>query len=195
MSLHGQVDPLRTLVVATCDEPIRAEEVPGVRVLRYHGDWNISRWWNLGLDFAAAAEGGGEHEVLVLNADATVGVGTVSALRFALHFHQLAISAPDVHSVSRNGCTVIHRELVPLPKIESLPGYCFMVRGELDLRCDTRFKGWYNEDDLEWQARRVGGVGLVPNAVVHHADGGFGAAEAETGLRLFKERWGSVPWV
>lgn len=195
-SVRTQVDPLRILVIATCAKPIASREVdPGVRVLRYEGDWNISRWWNLGLDFAAVEERGRDHEVLVLNADATLERDAVSALRFSLRYNQLAVVAPDVHGVMPAGPTIVHRELRPLSKAESLAGCCFMVAGEKDLRCDPLIPGWYNEDDLDWQARRAGGVGLVPLHLVNHTDHGAGSQLGDVGLARFTEKWGSVPWI
>lgn len=186
------VDDLHTLVIATCDQPITSTEALNSRVIRYHGDWNMSKWWNLGLDFAAAQERGENHEVLVLNADAVLAAGAVDRLRVTMREVGAAMATPD-RSGTRNAPELM-TELRPFPKILSAAGYAFMLAGENGLRCDTRFPGWYNDDDIEWQARQRGGVVIEPRAHVQHEGHNTGHEFGTESHALFVSKWGSEPW-
>lgn len=194
-SLHrDNISPHNIFVIANGEDPIKLGEIGGMaRLIPYEGDWNMSKWWNLGMDAAACAAHGREHEVLVLNADATIEPGFTPALQHALRQYDLAITAPDLHGVNTDFLRV-NRALTPLRKAESMPGCAFMLRGEADLRCDTRFPGWFNDDDIEWQGRSRGGVGMVSDAIVHHTDHGCGDQFRDEGLAMFREKWGQDPW-
>ncbi len=131
----------------------------------------------------------------MLNADATIEPGCTHALRHALRGYDLAIAAPDLHDVNGPHSIRVNRALIPMSKYESMPGCAFMLRGESDLRCDTRFPGWFNDDDIEWQGRSRGGVGMVSDAIVHHIDHGTGDEFQIGGLEMFRLKWGCDPWV
>lgn len=192
------VDLRHILVVSNGEDPIwekdfGAHDTPVI--LGYRGDWNMSKWWNFGMDWAASDAAGRDHEVLVLNADATVEPGCIEKLSSALRTFDLAIAAPDYYKTNGKRAVRINNELIPLMKSESMPGCAFMVRGEIDLRCDTRIPGYFNDDDIEWQGRTRGGVGMVRDAVVNHVDHGCGQEYSEEGLLVFWSKWGNDPWI
>lgn len=196
-SVHAAgVGPHRIFVVTNGDDPIKSGEIGGAaRLIHYEGEFNMSRWWNLGLDCIAAENRGHEHEALVLNADALVDDDCIGLLAVMLRSRELAVTAPDIYKFNEPHQSVrILRELLPLTKAESLPGCCMMLRGELDLRFDTRIPGWFNDDDMDWQGRERGGVGMVRDAVVHHTDHGTGGSFRDEGLAVFKAKWGWDPW-
>ena len=193
--LAAGIPPTRILVIATDADAIRSNELPvaNIAVHRYLGEWNMSKWWNLGLDIAAAASRGLPHEVLVLNADATVDGVAIYEMALHLRLHGCSMASPD-RSGTRQLPHVM-KELRPYPKAMNAAGCAFMLAGEHGLRCDTRLPGWFNDDDIEWQARAHSGVVIVPTAFVHHTDHGAGGEFKEEGLKVFREKWKSEPWI
>lgn len=56
----------------------------------------------------------------------------------------------------------------PVLKPHRMIGYAFVVDGQANLRADERFRWWYGDDDLEWQARAAGGTVRVGGVTVEH---------------------------
>lgn len=83
-----------------------------------------------------------------------------------------------------------------------MPGWAFILNAAVPaLNFDERFVWWWNDTDMDWQARANGGMVLtgwpaVPN--VHPND--FTASKPELGAQVgrdrlaFQEKWGGCPW-
>lgn len=73
-----------------------------------------------------------------------------------------------------------------------------MLAGESRLRLDSQFRWWYSDDDLEMQARRAGGAGVVAGTgLVPGPDTALSeekTAWAQEDRRRFVAKWGCEPW-
>jgi len=160
---------------------------------------NISRWWNLGLDWIEKTETkrNGDikpHHVLILNADARIAPEGVAKLSWALDHHPAARMAGPKRGL---GIVFEHRpEAVGLEA--RVPGWCHMIRGDERLRYDEQFRWWFSDDDLEWRCRRDGGTMLVGHIEARHLGDGMPKGEllelAKADRWKFQEKWGSLPW-
>lgn len=151
-------------------------------------DRNISRWWNLGLDFLADL-GLPEWNVLVLNDDVVLGPGVVSELVQALRSGSADLAYPGAIGGT-----------VPEGDPRRITGWCFMLRGESGLRLDESMAWWYGDNDLDWRARQAGGAISVPALRVTHRDpNGYTnrvpglAMQAGRDRETFLKKWGRLP--
>jgi hypothetical protein len=185
----------RTVIVTTEPEPIGPTQVKAAAVLcSPEPDINISRWWNLGLDWIAAHAGHKPWEVLCMESDVRIDFSTLARLHLVLRTKRLAMVGADWYGVAQEPVE-IRRELEPETIEHRLPGVCMLVAGELGLRFDEQFRWWYADDDFEWQHRKAGGTGLVRDTTIGHGAGhpleGERAAYAEVDYRRFVAKWGS----
>lgn len=161
---------------------------------------NLSRLWNVGLDFIdddARARGFTQWDIMIINDDVDIPAEWFSAV-----FHQLrarnvvAVSTHAIRSVSevrelrRPNEGGLYWRLCP---------WAFVIRGELGIRADERLRWWYGDTDLDWSARNLGGVAIVPGPVVtnKHANSTTVGALAEQAGRdreTFAAKWGAAPW-
>lgn len=189
--------PARTVVVTTWPDPIQPYDLdPCVTVLiSPEPGINISRWFNLGLDYIARNEDG-PYEVLCMGSDVRITRETVEVLVRELREHKLAMVGADWYGVA-TGPVEIHRELVPGSVYHRVPGVAMLAAGELGLRFDEQFRWWYADDDFEWQHRQAGGTGLVRGQTLQHGAGTPLDAErsqyAVEDLPKFRDKWGTVP--
>jgi hypothetical protein len=166
-----------------------------VTVLTDHDEGiNISRWWNLGLDWIAEHADPGPYEVLCAESDVRITGPTLDRLRAALRGHGLAVVGADWYGVTP-GAVEIQHDLTPGPLTHRLPGVCLLVAGELQLRYDPQFRWWYADDDFEWQHRKAGGSGLVGGTSIDHGPGRPLADERATYALVdyprFIAKWGA----
>lgn len=179
-----------------------------VKVVRWPEDPpNISRLWNLGLDWAAAdvrrmqARGGlgwEEWNVLIVNDDVICPPGLVETLGKRMRARGAAMAYPDQAGGSAE---VLHTEPGPVPLSQRITGYAFMLRGEEGQRIDEGMSWWFSDDSADWEARERGGSLLVPGVPVEHR-----APDVQTQSRpglveqtcrdreTFVARWGKAPW-
>lgn len=161
---------------------------------------NLSRMWNLGLDQAAAlAAEAGELEfiVAVLNDDISTPAGFVQRLGNAIIVGDVAAAFPDQNGVGHG----LLSSAGPVPIRMRMCGYAFALRGSKNLRADETLQWWYGDDDLDWQARRAGGVVCVGGLHVSHFDpNGFTGRtpelheQAGRDRESFARKWGMTPW-
>ena len=161
---------------------------------------NISRWWNLGLDYAQRIEGGNEHVVAVLNDDVIVPKGFVQRLAVFITTQDAVAAYPDQHDyfIGKGGC-LKHTVAEPVSLYTRMCGYAFALRGSARLRADEKLEWWYGDDDLDWRARQAGGSVLVGGLKVQHVSPNsttIGELAAQTGRdrQTFINKWGRAPW-
>lgn len=147
-ALLPQVDRVFLIQTQPFTPPVAAADLT---CLPWSGaERNISAWWNLGLDAAAADAGGQPHDVLVINDDAIAPPHLTGALSAAMRAGTADLAYPAV------------------PGREWITGWCFMLRGETGLRADPQFAWWYSDDDLCLQAKAAGGVARAYGCQVTH---------------------------
>jgi hypothetical protein len=190
--LNHPVD--RTVVVTTHPEPIDPNEIPGATVLlSSESGINISRWWNLGLDWIEQHHEPGRYEVLCMESDVRIEWATLARLRGVLRGYNLAMVGADWYRVATSPVETRY-DLDPEPMEHRIPGVCMLVAGELGLRFDEQFRWWYAADDFEWQHRKAGGTGLVRGTTIEHGPGrpltGERAEYAEVDYQRFVAKWG-----
>lgn len=114
---------------------------------------NISTMWNLGLSSAHRYAADRPYDVAILNDDVIVPPDWFNRVTAAM-----AVLGPGRASA---GC--VRRALDP-----RMTGYAFILNGDDSLRADERFQWWFGDDDLERQARALGGVAYAVGADVIH---------------------------
>jgi GT2 family glycosyltransferase len=158
---------------------------------------NISRLWNIGLDWAREQAGDAEYAVAVLNDDLVLPPRFLDVMVDALRRTGAAAAFP----ARVEGLEELHLTTSgPVPRQARMTGFAFVLRGSAGLRADERFRWWCGDDDLEWTARERGGTVRVPLTVEHLHPGASTDAnpvlEARTRLDMdaFVEKWGRRPW-
>lgn len=205
--LLSDLDPDRTVIVDNGSVPpvldAAGSQRVAVKVLRILDDPpNLSALWNAGLDEVAHRIGPDQpYEVAVLNDDLRIPAGVLEGLAAALRATGAAIAFPDVHGLLRPGQTDMLTTAGPHNLFHRMTGFCFLLRGELGLRIDERFRWWYGDDDLEWRAALAGGVLRVGGLTVDHLypNGSTAAspvltARANADRHTFIAKWGHAPW-
>jgi hypothetical protein len=180
----------RTVVVTTLPEPIDQRDFLGVTVLLSpESGVNISRWWNVGLDWIEQHHEPGPYEVLCMESDVRIEWSTLTQLRMVLRGYNLAMVGVDWHGVATSAVETRY-DLDAWPVEHRIPGVCMLVAGELGLRFDEQFRWYYANDDFEWQHRKAAGTGLVRGLTIEHGPTGERAEYAETDRRRFIAKWG-----
>ena len=163
----------------------------------------LYRFWNLGLQFAeenAVVHGAAQWNVGIFNDDALVPQQWWKTVEFALRCYNTP-SPPAIactHPYRPLGDPIVH--VTPNRVLhDRMCPWAFMLRGELSLRADERFKWWWGDTDFEWQATLAGGVLIVPGPLVinEHADSTTHGELMEQAGRdgvQFQVKWGQRPW-
>jgi hypothetical protein len=186
------------VIVATVPEPLTADELDGYanHVISYPTpEQHISRWWNAGLDYIESVRASRRHwEVLAISSDYQGTPYSVAVLGTFLRCRDLVMVGPDHHSDQERIFTFDQQRNV----MERVPGACWMLRGESGLRVDTDFRWWYSDDDLEMQARKAGGVGVVPGTGLVSGLDSYLSEEkaiwAAEDRAKFIDKWSRQPW-
>jgi hypothetical protein len=184
----------RSVVVTTLPAPIDPDDLPGVTVLiSPEPGVNISRWWNVGLDWIEHNHELGPYEVLCLESDVLIEWSTLFRLRSVLRNYNLSMVGADWCGVVKSAVETRY-DLEAWPMEHRIPGMCMLVAGELGIRFDEQFRWWYADDDFEWQHRKAGGTGLVRGTSFQHGPGqpltGEHAEYAEVDRQRFIAKWG-----
>lgn len=102
----------------------------------------------------------------------------------------------------------IQSVLTPILKTEPdadihnrMQGSACIFRGEVGLRADERMHWWWQDTDLDWQARKAGGMVIAPGPVAAntlpndftYSVPGLNERAGLDGL-VFKDKWGWNPW-
>jgi hypothetical protein len=189
----------RTVVVTNGQHPITEHELPQ-HIIQAGMEINISRWWNLGLDWIWEQETDpstgkvNRHHVLILNADARIRPQGVARLSWALDTNRGFALA---HPKAGVGIDRVH---VPGPYglQVRMTGWCFMLTSDVPIRADEQFNWWFGDDDVEWRAAQEGGVLRVGRVeAAHLGDGtprGDLARIAREDMARGEEKWSIRPW-
>lgn len=190
----------RVILVANGPEPPTQAEIPEATVIATREqEISLTRWWNEALEYVSA-RAPAVHNIYVFDADSMASPAVVRQLAVVLRRESVAATCPDRHGTLTDGDVHIERRLVAQPQALRMTGYCFMLRGELGLRADTQFRFWYCDDDMEFQARVAGGVGMVGGCSVGHPVTGRPPSPyiqrcAEEDREKFIQKWGTHPWL
>jgi len=168
-ALVDQVDV--TVVVWTSSAVPNTDDVvwsmPGVHVLfDLEQPKNISRWWNLGLDYVDTmiSPDAGWWHTAVINDDVIIPPGWFATLAETITRHDLAAAC----SGGREYSLRIHTKPFDGNIFTRLQGFAFMLAGEKQLRVDEELVWWCGDNDLDHKARKAGGMGMVPGFHVEH---------------------------
>lgn len=165
-------------------------ELPlGCDLIRYEVEVpNISTMWNLGIKSALGAEA---TFVAVLNDDAIVGPDWFSKVTAGMLSNGAVVGCMD---------DVGHEYLrtTESPSLPRLTGFAFILNTASGLMLDEQFQWWWGDTDFDWQARRAGGMVVVPGTIEHRYPNstttGILAEIAAQDRERFIAKWGSAPW-
>jgi hypothetical protein len=187
----------RTVVVTTPPDPIDPHELPGATMLLASElGVNISRWWNVGLDWISEHHEVGCYEVLCMHSDVRIEWSTLARLRSVMRGYNLAMVGADRFGVAATAVETRY-DLEAWSVEHRIPAECTLVAGELGLRFDEQFRWRYANDDFEWQHRKAGGTGLVRGVTFECGSGqacsGEDGQHAESDRERFVAKWGGPP--
>lgn len=185
---------------------------------------NLSRLWNIGLDWAAGLEQrqlrcdymlaadesavlrAPEYAVAILNDDVVLPSGFLGHMADALEHHGADIAFPGPYANETLRCV---RKGPVQSLAHRMTGWCFVLRGSAGLRADERLRWWCGDDDLEQQAlqggrgtvgvaQRVFNTGSYDTDLRHlHPDEstvGVLREQTEKDMATFVKKWGFRPW-
>jgi hypothetical protein len=176
-SLINQVDLL--FLIQTRDFPVPPH--PRLACLPWDSsrELNISEWWNIGIKFAAVtANGRAEWDVLIVNDDVVAPPHLAAALSSGMREMKADLAWPPAAAG---------------PRVGTVTGWCFMLRGESGIMADPQFHWWHGDDDIYLQALHAGGVTQVEGCQVRHLHpGGHDrqmAARTALDTEFFRKKW------
>jgi glycosyltransferase involved in cell wall biosynthesis len=164
---------------------------------------NLSRLWNLGLDWCAARarmDGHDTWDVAILNDDAIPPPRWFERVSYAMRIRDAAAASSHPFAPVEEGPRVdFHGPDGPPGVHNRLTGWAFILRGEAGLRFDERLRWWCGDDHMSWQARRNGGLvhlGGVPvaNTLANASTTGVLAEQAAKDMQTFVDITGVRPW-
>lgn len=161
---------------------------------------NLSRLWNIGLDAVKITMdliGEDLWDVAIFNDDAVLPADWWDEVARHLRDSPAAAACRPMNSHVLGG-PVLKTE-PDNDIVKRLCGWAFMMRGEFGLRADESFRWWWGDTDLDWQARRIGGVIMVPGEQVKNTHANMStvgelAEQADRDRQTFIDKWGWAPW-
>lgn len=153
---------------------------------------NLSRAWNMGLDWAREEADGEPLYVAVLNDDVLVGDGWFQHTLRNMFDQNAIAGATGPHDV-------VLRQPGIVPVHMRMPGWAFVLDMQLAPRVDEQFVWWCGDTDLDWQCRRDGGFAMCrgPQVVNRFADQsthGIRQVHAAEDMQRFVDKWGERPY-
>lgn len=159
---------------------------------------NLSKIWNIGLDYARELAKGEDYVVAVFNDDLTLPSGIVQ--RLAAMIQQTEAAAAFVDYVPGDGFQFFDHT-TPWHLGNRMCGYAFALRSNAELRADEDFLWWWGDSDLDLRARRSGGVVAVQvPGLTHHDPNGYTNRDpalyeqAGRDRETFQRKHGFLPW-
>jgi len=157
---------------------------------------NLPRLWNIGFDqIDMIAEG--PYKVAVLTDDVRIPEGWFEAVATAIDETGAAAgcSSPWNGHLTQQ----ILKKHPDADIMNRMYGPAFMVDSRAHLRADETLKWWWNDTDLDWQARLMGGMVVIPthpvvNLYPNASTVGVNAEQAGRDREAFGRKWGWHPW-
>lgn len=196
-ALRPQVDHI--MVIQAGNNVTPRDYPAGVTLAADQGAPNISRWWNIGIDWArdtATQLGHLQWDVAIINDDVIVPEGWVCYVADDLRdFGAVA----GCSGGPREGVLVVHRRAAPVPLHDRIQGFAFILVGESGIRADEEFTWYFSDDNLGYEAASMGGMAMKPGCHVRHLyPNGQMTAELQVqnslSAQAFVKKWGKLPW-
>lgn len=162
---------------------------------------NLAALMNSGFEWAArsAAQWSyAEWDVAVLCDDVEAPDGWYDAVAGCIR--QMGVVAGSTHQIQAVASPLIKHS--PDNDIcNRMQGSAFIMRGEVGLRADEDMHWWWQDTDLDWQARCAGGMVIAPGPIaVNSRPNDFTVSRPELNEQagrdgeVFARKWGSRPW-
>lgn len=192
-------DDVNVVVVDTGYDP-PLESSLGVTVLQDRElPKNISRWWNVGMQYAHDNHEHEQYAIAVLNDDLRLPPQFVRRLARRMWERNAACAYPNQHG--NGGPDLLYRVPGRIDLAQRIVGYAFVLDGQRKIFADERLSWWYGDDDIDWIARSHGGSLLVGDLKVQHLSANGWQADDPNLLEQigqdrvnFKVKWGDTPW-
>lgn len=160
---------------------------------------HLYRMWNDGLNAVekcAYNAGYNRWNVAILNDDAVIHPTWIDIVSYNLRKYN--VSAASTLAIGSGSHNRIVREITDHAYSSRLCPWAFMLAGEQKLRADERFRWWYGDNDLDWQARQLNGVLLigsppVSNKYANSTTVGVLAEQAGRDSTAFLDKWKIMP--
>lgn len=164
LAIEPQVDEVIVIEAGPSVTPVPWVEHP----LLVDPELNISKWWNLGLqqiDTLTRLWGAVQWNVAILNDDTIVPAGWMEACSSAMRQENAAAACSGGTSIPHR---VIHREPGPVGLMTRMKGFAFVLAGEKGVRANEQLRWYFSDDHVDWMARRLGGMVMIPGFGVEH---------------------------
>ena len=128
---------------------------------------NISRWWNLGLEWAQTVAMSLEEnvwDIAIINDD--VEVPPTWLCYIADDMRQLG--CVGACSGGNGSSAVIHRAPATVSAFTRLQGFAFVLAGESGIRANEEYRWYFSDDHIDFTARTLGGSVMFPGCHVTH---------------------------
>lgn len=193
--IRGQVDEIVLVEGGPEAQMLNWADFPIIR----EPELNISKWWNLGLALIESRAREHEHpkwDVAILNDDALVPTGWMDAVADTMREVGAAAACSGGNAVPYQ---TMHTEPGPVGLMTRMKGFAFVVAGEKGIRADEKLAWYFSDDHVDWMARRLGGMLVVPGMGVEHLypnsqmTAELQAQVAEDAAHFYAY-WGMRPW-
>jgi glycosyltransferase involved in cell wall biosynthesis len=160
---------------------------------------NISKWWNLGLKLIESRVQQARlprWDVVILNDDAIIPDNWVQAVAGSM---REAGAAAACSGGTRLPYRVLHTEPGPVGLMTRMQGFAFVLAGEKGIRADEKLHWYFSDDHVDWMARKLGGMLMIPGMGVEHLypnsqmTAEMQAQVAEDAAHFYGY-WGMRPW-
>lgn len=159
---------------------------------------NLSRLWNIGLNAVKLLTDFNSDDfwdVAIFNDDAVVPRDWWDDVSSNMRKSPAIIACRPGHRTNE----LVLKTEPDANMSHRMCGWAFMMRGELGLRANESLRWWFGDTDLDWQARRAGGMLLVPgepvgNTYANQSTTGVLADQAGQDRETFIDKWGWTPW-
>ena len=176
---------------------------PCVRTLIYDPTQppNLAQLMNDGLDVVARwaqEQSADAWDVAILCDDVAPAPNWFDSVRNCMRLHNCV--AGSTHQAIPVTAPIV--KLQPDRDIYNrMQGSAFIMAGETGLRADERMHWWWQDTDVDWQARLAGGMVIAPGPVVVNSQPNhFTNLRPELSERagldglVFEQKWGFRPW-
>lgn len=126
---------------------------------------NLSKLWNTAIDIAGHRVFSGPFHIAFLCDDTAVPPGWFGAVASAMTVTGAAAGCSNPWGGNHE--PILKKE--PDSDIANrMPGWAFILDGSKQLRADERLHWWWCDTDLDWRARKAGGMVMISGYPVHN---------------------------